>query len=1466
MAAAARGGLKCLECCGYCCQAAACGVETLRAIWNTITKVCTCGQGWQGMLYNGAALCTAEEDSDYKDCDIPQADGRKCTDMPAAVVFFAMLVGMCVAMNRGLAYGKPEVYTNGVDSWGNICGWQENIQFSAVDHSGTAMDQYKKILIANILSNPNFIATGTVSNVTRICVKACPVISNDFTCTNYLSQYSPYESSLQSSLCGSSPNLSVLVFSEENNHCIPTGSFRDTSIQIQNAILNLYGGNWLHNVVHDCGTCAAELTWLILIAIGFTMLFTIVMHSAASALCLYSFATFFFVGAAATGYMWYLFSVIQSVDAGVSIYSSGEESITGRTSDNDDYFQNSVVQAALRLFPSSGNFYLQSDSSTVPQAGYSIVFRDAAIYSTVVVVVFSIVCIAVSRRNIDACAYLFEEAIDSLLDMKWVYLLPLFSIMSVVFAFGLWMYTVTYITAVFLTEPSINNQAGIAKATYVPDTVYTTGVLLFEFLSIAWIFNFVLACQHIITCLAVGTWYYTVDKSDLYRPLLIAFSRLIRKHLGSAVAGSFLVGFFGILRSPLSFLQSRLVSNLQSAQSLKNKQKKSRSTAYSVAHSPVKGGNASQSAGGRSLQMSQSQYTEYYSDAVPAPSGHPYTDPEEEPYYDSVPSQEVPNEEEDESNEEAPYTNSKYNNEKGKAAKKSEPDGYVAVEVWKTANTACSPFFWLLNNVLVYLSDLNYSMVALRGSWFLQSGRVMRDRLEEHKSLKGIPAIASFALFLGKITVTLTVLPIGFLLLKDKDGVFMYGYPLAVGALLSYLIAHIFISLFEAAVGAVFVCYLEDITINEGTTGNPLFGRKQFFRNFENAVNLTSAEAGTRDKVHHDETVTNRKHSGRQHLRQTTVERLSEDSGYSNLQQSLSQVYHYETSEPTRKPKSNPPTPIFELMPKKQPIKANKPSHEHDYDAVYSETYSKDEMMEEAMNVFDELDHSADESRKKKRNGKNDKKGNKNGNKQKDKQESSQQKKDKIKQKPDPKKTEEQVKKHGKADSKKVVEKGKNDTNSSNSQGKRKQKEKQTNNKNGNKQKDKQETIHQKKDEIKQKPDPKKTEEQVKTHGKSGKKKVVEKGKHDTHSPKGQSKREQKDKQLPSHQKNKIKQKPDPKKTEEQVKTHGKADKKKVVKKEKHDTNSPKGESKSNKTVKQSDKLSKSKHKHDEKLTSKVKTEKQAKKSNSFKSTHKSTSKPGSSKSPNKVSEKHKKMKSTQSKVKTKNINTRTAPTKSKMKAPKLKIKSTKPKFKTKNVSKNSTFIKSKVKVPKLKKLKPSKMKFKANKGLKFGKGLKKAKIKMPKTPKMKLGKKMNFGGKMKKFKIPKMRMRGGMRARGGRMGPGDVMGGVQGAMNVTDGLLRITGKKDAVENQVEKEAFGTRKRAKASTLASHVLQNRFKAAFDERKSGLGHITQVFNETKDLFVGGQEALADVDKQWDEIDSNKRKQRSKKRRT
>lgn len=45
------------------------------------------------------------------------------------------------------------------------------------------------------------------------------------------------------------------------------------------------------------------------------------------------------------------------------------------------------------------------------------------------------------------------------------------------------------------------------------------------------------------------------------------------------------------------------------------------------------------------------------------------------------------------------------------------------------------------------------------------------------------------------------VLPFGILFLKDKEGVFIYGYPLAMSAVISYLVAHVFLSLMNAVVG-----------------------------------------------------------------------------------------------------------------------------------------------------------------------------------------------------------------------------------------------------------------------------------------------------------------------------------------------------------------------------------------------------------------------------------------------------------------------------------------------------------------------------------------------------------------------------------------------------------------------------------------------------------------------------------------
>ena len=113
------------------------------------------------------------------------------------------------------------------------------------------------------------------------------------------------------------------------------------------------------------------------------------------------------------------------------------------------------------------------------------------------------------------------------------------------------------------------------------------------------------------------------------------------------------------------------------------------------------------------------------------------------------------------------------------------------------------------------------------------------------------------------------------------------------------------------------------------------------------------------------------------------------------------------------------------------------------------------------------------------------------------------------------------------------------------------------------------------------------------------------------------------------------------------------------------------------------------------------------------------------------------------------------------------------------------------------------------------------------------------------KFKIPKM----AKGLRGPKMGAaGAVAGGVTGVMDITDGLLRITGKKKKLEEMAENAAYGSRKRAKATNLISHVVDNRMQMFGPGSRPGM---FRQYKLTKNLVEGGKKALQDVDDEWDE---------------
>jgi len=112
---------------------------------------------------------------------------------------------------------------------------------------------------------------------------------------------------------------------------------------------------------------------------------------------------------------------------------------------------------------------------------------------------------------------------------------------------------------------------------------------------------------------------------------------------------------------------------------------------------------------------------------------------------------------------------------------------------------------------------------------------------------------------------------------------------------------------------------------------------------------------------------------------------------------------------------------------------------------------------------------------------------------------------------------------------------------------------------------------------------------------------------------------------------------------------------------------------------------------------------------------------------------------------------------------------------------------------------------------------------------------KMPFGGK--KF------------GRGGKMGKmrggkgGDVAGAVEGAINIADGMARITGKKEAINEAATKAATGTRNRNKAAALFGYALDT-----VDKKE---GQVWDNWMDRKDFLVGGWNTMKEVDREWDE---------------
>ncbi|PIO34031.1 hypothetical protein AB205_0188620 [Aquarana catesbeiana] len=160
------------------------------------------------------------------------------------------------------------------------------------------------------------------------------------------------------------------------------------------------------------------------------------------------------------------------------------------------------------------------------------------------------------------------------------------------------------------------------------------------------------------------------------------------------------------------------------------------------------------------------------------------------------------------------------------------------VVIW--ADNKCARFllcclkccFWCLEKFIKFLNRNAYIMIAIYGTNFCTSAKnafflLMRNIIR----VAVLDKVTDFLLFLGKLLVVGCVGILAFFFFTHRIRIVQdtaptlnyYWVPILTVIVGSYLIAHGFFSVYGMCVDTLFLCFLEDLERNDGSTERPFF-------------------------------------------------------------------------------------------------------------------------------------------------------------------------------------------------------------------------------------------------------------------------------------------------------------------------------------------------------------------------------------------------------------------------------------------------------------------------------------------------------------------------------------------------------------------------------------------------------------------------------------------------------------------
>ena len=103
----------------------------------------------------------------YPDEPVCPQKRKKVSDGIMIIFFVIILAAIVLLSYYGWAKGRPEVFLNGVDSWGNVCGKKKNLldsemqTYLTIDHGNNPFEFHFKSIKSGYLSIADFLQRRT---------------------------------------------------------------------------------------------------------------------------------------------------------------------------------------------------------------------------------------------------------------------------------------------------------------------------------------------------------------------------------------------------------------------------------------------------------------------------------------------------------------------------------------------------------------------------------------------------------------------------------------------------------------------------------------------------------------------------------------------------------------------------------------------------------------------------------------------------------------------------------------------------------------------------------------------------------------------------------------------------------------------------------------------------------------------------------------------------------------------------------------------------------------------------------------------------------------------------------------------------------------------------------------------------------------------------------------------------------